>query len=138
MYMFDLDETLVSENYHLETKLQLDDNDELSSFVIDKNGKKRKIIKPTPEWLKTVDGFANYEGGKLVFGVRDDFSLIGFEHKEIDAIKNIFNNMVNLHLNPRPIYIFQEIKYKVRDKIRYVLSIDIKESEYKPVILKYE
>ena len=54
------------------------------------------------DWLKTVAGFANAEGGSFFIGVEDKTGkLIGFSRQEADAERNFFNNQVNEHVFPR-------------------------------------
>lgn len=53
-------------------------------------------------YLKTVSAFANYDGGKIYFGIRDDGSVCGVEN----IIKERLNieNQINDNIKPRPNY----------------------------------
>ena len=88
-------------------------------------------------WLKTVAGFANAEGGCIYIGVEDKTNkLIGFSRNDADAERNYFNNQVNEHLSPRPETKTSFIPYQIRDKERFIIRVDVKVSDIRPVILK--
>ncbi|MCR4649838.1 MAG: putative DNA binding domain-containing protein [Lachnospiraceae bacterium] len=90
-------------------------------------------------WLKTIAGFANAGGGDFYIGVEDKTNkLIGFERKDADNERNYFNNQVNEHLTPRPQMRISFVSYKVRNKERYIIKVNVEESSVKPVILKYD
>jgi len=90
-------------------------------------------------WLKTVAGFANAYGGTFYIGVEDKTNkLIGFGRKEADSERNYFNNQVNEHLFPRPNIQFTFLKYENKDKELYIIQVEVKEADLKPVILKYK
>ena len=89
------------------------------------------------EWLKTVAGFANAEGGSFFIGVEDKTNkLIGFLRREADNERNYFNNQVNEHLFPRPQMKLDFVRYQVNGTERYVIRAVIPSSVVKPVILK--
>lgn len=91
------------------------------------------------DWLKTIAGFGNAEGGVMYIGVEDKtHKLIGFEAKDADNERNYFNNEVNQHLFPRPETKVTFISYKNKGRELFVLKVDIPESEAKPVTLKYK
>lgn len=90
-------------------------------------------------WLKTVDGFANNKGGILFLGVEDKtYKLIGFDSAGVDKEKNYFYSQINQHFDVKPIINLHLIPYVINDSKRYIIKIDILESEIKPVILKYQ
>ncbi len=90
-------------------------------------------------WLKTVDGFANSNGGILFIGVEDKTNkLIGFDNSEIDKEKMFFYHTLEAHFDTLPAINSEIIPYVVNDKTRYILKISICESELKPVILMYQ
>ncbi len=90
-------------------------------------------------WLKTVSGFANAQGGKLYVGVEDGTNkLVGFTRKEVDQERNYFNNQVNEHLFPRPRMAVRFLRYIIKDKERFILEVEVFESEIKPILLKYK
>ena len=101
--------------------------------------KQRLDRENTVDWLKTVAGFANADGGVMYVGATDkEHDVIGYERREADEERNYFNNQINLHVSPRPPYTVGFIKYEIREKERYVLKIEVESSPVKPVILKYD
>lgn len=89
-------------------------------------------------WLKTIAGFANADGGDFYIGVEDKTNkLIGFDRKGADSERNFFNNQVNLHLSPRPRMNISFLPYTIRNTERFIIRVNVPESEIKPVILKY-
>lgn len=91
------------------------------------------------DWLKTVAGFANAEGGIFLIGVEDaTHKLIGFDRKAADSERDFFNNKVNEHIFPRPSMSIDFIPYENNGRVLFILSIQIKESSIKPVIMKYK
>ena len=56
----------------------------------------------TDSFLKTVSAFANYDGGQIVFGVRDDGAIVGLEG--IDAQCLMLENKINDSISPNPDY----------------------------------
>ena len=92
----------------------------------------------TENWLKTVAGFSNAEGGTLYVGVEDGtHRLIGFGREKADAERNFFNNQVNEHISPRPEYRIEFLPYENNGRELFVLKIAVAESPIKPIILKY-
>ena len=92
----------------------------------------------TENWLKTVAGFSNAEGGTLYIGVEDGTGrLIGFSREKADAERNFFNNQVSEHITPRPEYRIDFIRYENNGRELFVLKITVAESPVKPIILKY-
>ena len=48
--------------------------------------KKQSVEAKRPKsWLKSVSAFANSFGGKLIFGIADDDSVVGLENAQNDA-----------------------------------------------------
>ena len=87
------------------------------------------------DWLKTVSGFANCKGGTIYIGVEANTNkLIGFSKTDADTERNYFNNQVKEHLYPRPTTNFTFIPYKIREEDRFIIQIDILESNIKPVM----
>lgn len=90
-------------------------------------------------WLKTIAGFANASGGEFYIGVKDKTNqLVGFDRKAADNERNYFNYQVNEHLTPRPQMNISFIRYEANKNERFVIRISVKESDIKPVILKYQ
>ncbi|MBR2812785.1 MAG: putative DNA binding domain-containing protein, partial [Solobacterium sp.] len=93
----------------------------------------------TQGWLKSICGFANAEGGTFFIGVEDKSGkLLGFSRKEADTERNYLNNQINEHCSPRPQYTVSFPRYETHGKEMFIIRIDVSESVYKPVILKYD
>ena len=91
------------------------------------------------DWLKTIAGFSNADGGTMYIGVADKTNkLIGFSKEEVDSEKNYINNQLNEHLFPRPFVKISFLPYEIKGNTRYVLEVDVPSSTFKPVILKYK
>ena len=89
-------------------------------------------------WLKTIAGFGNASGGTFYIGVEDkSHKLIGFDRESVDAERNFFNNQMNEHIAPRPLYKITFLRYEIREQERFVLKVDVSESPVKPIIVKY-
>ena len=92
----------------------------------------------TISWLKTVNGFANAEGGVLFLGVEDKtFTLIGFNQKEADNEKLFFYNEIKNHMGIVPDYVIDSVPYKVNNSIRFIIKITIIEASKKPLIVRF-
>lgn len=90
-------------------------------------------------WLKTISGFANAQGGVFYIGVEDKTNkVIGFERKDADNERNYFNNQVNIHLFPRPAMHISFLRYTIKENERFVIKVEVPESDIKPIILKYQ
>ncbi len=90
-------------------------------------------------WLKTIDGFANNEGGTLYLGVEDkSYEVIGFDTKETDSEKLFLFSTINQHFQIAPSISTKTVPYKVHGKERYILVVQVKESSAKPLMFKYK
>ncbi len=90
------------------------------------------------DWLKTIAGFSNADGGTMYIGVADKTNkLIGFSKEEVDGEKNYFNNQLNEHLFPRPFVKISFLPYEINNNTRYIIKIDIPSATFKPVIVNY-
>ena len=101
---------------------------------------KSRLNRENPEgWLKTIAGFSNADGGSFFIGVEDKSNkLIGFTRKDADNERNYFNNQINEHIFPRPIFKLSFINYQIHDKELFIIRIDVSESPIKPIILKFK
>lgn len=54
----------------------------------------------TKTFLKTVSAFANYSDGKIVFGVKNNGTIIGI--KDPEAFRLQVENCINDTIDPRP------------------------------------
>lgn len=63
--------------------------------------KKQAVEAKKPKsWCKSVSAFANGYGGKLIFGIANDDTVVGLENAEKDA--EIISEQIKIHLNPIP------------------------------------
>lgn len=63
--------------------------------------KKRALeVKKPKSWCKSVSAFANGIGGKLVWGIADDDTLVGLADAKSDAEK--ISETIKVHLDPIP------------------------------------
>ena len=93
----------------------------------------------TLSWLKTVNGFANAQGGFLYLGVEDKtLKLIGFDQKEADKEKLFFHNEISNHMSIVPSFNIEAVPYDINSSIRFILKIHIYEAAKKPIILRYD
>jgi len=101
--------------------------------------KSRLSRENTISWLKTICGFANNSGGYFYLGVEDKTGkLIGFDYEDLDKEKIFLFNTVEQHFDITPSINTSILKYKIRDKDKYILKVEIKESNIKPIYLKYK
>ncbi len=56
----------------------------------------------TNTFLKTVSAFANYDGGKIIFGIADNGEVIGFENPTQTCLN--IENRINDGIHPQPNY----------------------------------
>lgn len=82
----------------------------------------------TNTFLKTVCAYANYGTGKILFGVKDDGSVIGIENPVQSCLD--IENKVNDSIDPVPIYTL-EINEKTK-----VITLTVKEGTFKPYFYK--
>lgn len=57
-------------------------------------------VKKPKSWCKSISAFANGRGGKLIFGIADDDTVVGLENAEKAA--EIISEQIKIHLNPIP------------------------------------
>ena len=90
-------------------------------------------------WLKTVDGFANSNGGVFFLGVEDKtFKLIGYDQKDADKEKLLLHNEISNHFAILPSYVIEAIPYEINESFRLILKVTINEANKKPLIVKYQ
>jgi len=82
----------------------------------------------TGRFLKTVSAFANYDGGKIVFGIADDGTISPLESPE--QAKLDIENMINDSISPQPDY-----SLSVTDGGRTV-TLTVSPGEQKPYFCK--
>lgn len=67
--------------------------------------KNKKVVykkEVSKTYLKTVSAFANYNDGEIIFGIADDFNVVGIDNP-IEACLNI-ENQINDSIKPKPDY----------------------------------
>lgn len=96
-------------------------------------------VKPI-SWLKTVDAFANCEGGTIYVGVNNETcELIGLKREGVDFQVQTFIKTVKEHFQSIPTYSFKYTKFRnENDEERFLLEIKIEESKAKPIVLTYD
>lgn len=120
MYLNEIDKNFTLENTQYECKSRLDRDNIL-------------------DWLKTVGGFANAEGGILYIGVEDKTSkLIGFTKADLDKEKLFFYQQIKQHMANIPSIVSSVVSYFINGGERYILKLTIQESKIKPIIVKYQ
>ena len=63
--------------------------------------KKEKLERNKPKsWLKSVSAFANGRGGKLIFGVKEDNTILGLSNYQEDS-ENI-SEIIKIKMDPNP------------------------------------
>ena len=78
------------------------------------------------DWLKTIVGFANSDGGTMYVGVSDDGAAVGMGKKEVDESKNLVLRMID-----RCVFPHVEVRFDVVacDEDKFVLSVGVEPSE---------
>jgi ATP-dependent DNA helicase RecG len=73
----------------------------------------------TKTFLKTVSAYANYNDGKIIFGIGDDGDLIGLDYVQDECLR--IENMINDSIEPVPNF---KIKVeKIDDKTMVILNV---------------
>lgn len=91
-----------------------------------KNLEFKEIVNKT--FLKTVVAFANYGGGKILFGMNDDGESVGIINPDKTCLD--IENTINDSISPRPEFLFSI------DRKSKVITLAIKEGLFKPYLYK--
>ena len=75
-------------------------------------------------FLKTVSAFANFGGGKIVFGVNDDGKIVGV--KDTKSTKLTIENKINDLISPKPNFSFEV------DEKKKVVTLIVEDGKDKP------
>lgn len=82
--------------------------------------KKEKLEKNKPKsWLKSVSAFANGRGGKLIFGVKEDNTILGLS--DYQEVSENISEIIKIKMDPNPEF-DMEIK-ELDGKVILILSV---------------
>ncbi|WP_311537575.1 RNA-binding domain-containing protein [uncultured Anaerococcus sp.] len=81
----------------------------------------------TNSFLKTVVAFANYDGGKIIFGLDDEANIIGIENPTKFAID--LENKINDSINP-------QVSYEIEIDQNYLVILNVESGDDKPYFYK--
>ena len=82
--------------------------------------KKEKLEKNKPKsWLKSVSAFANGRGGKLIFGVKEDNTILGLS--DYQEVSENISEIIKIKMDPNPEF-DMEIK-ELNGKVILILSV---------------
>lgn len=82
----------------------------------------------TNSFLKTITAFANYGGGKIIFGINDDGYIIGLDNLVDKALS--IENKINDNIRPIPDYSINI------DKEKKIIILNINKGLHKPYYYK--
>ena len=94
---------------------------------------KEKLSPDSMTFIKSVVAFANGNGGRFVFGVRDsDHEITGIEKNELFSVMDSITNTIVENSEPqiRPVLTIQSIEGKT------VINVDIPKGMQKPYFVK--
>ncbi len=74
----------------------------------------------TDSFLKTVSAFANYGGGKIVFGVSEDGSIVGIADPEKTRLQ--LENKINDSISPRPDFVLNTVSFEEKQIVELAVS----------------
>lgn len=69
-------------------------------------------VKKPKSWCKSVSAFANGIGGKLVWGIADDDTLVGLADAKRDSEKSARQSRVILTLSPTSNFRLQSVRIR--------------------------
>ena len=82
----------------------------------------------THTFLKTFSTFSNYNGGAIMFGIKDDGTIKGLDNPNNKCLD--VKSLINANIDPIPSYSLQ-IDYKTNVVLLIVLEGDFKPYFYK-------
>ena len=82
----------------------------------------------TNTFLKTVSAFANYNSGKIIFGIDDNGKIIGLEN--IEELCLDLENKINDNISPKPDFRF------IKDTKKNIITLIVEEGLNKPYLYK--
>ena len=126
MYIEELIPGLNIEDYSNEFKGIIEEGE-------DQKGSRKEI-----SWLKELCAFANTKGGTLYVGVHDKtHKLLSLEHTTVDTISRMVHRLIKEHVEPYIYYTIKPIPVPQTSPIRYIIAIEVKQSNFPPVSLKF-
>lgn len=89
-------------------------------------------------WLKELCAFANTRGGTLYIGVHNKtHEILALDHDKVDSLTRMLHRLIKEHTEPILFYKVKPIPVPKTSPIRYVIAIEVKQSEFPPVSLKF-
>lgn len=82
----------------------------------------------TNAFIKTVSAYANYDGGKIIFGINDDGTVTGINNLDQTCLD--IENRINDSVKPKPDYIF------AIDRDKQTICLDVAPGRFKPYLYK--
>lgn len=79
-------------------------------------------------FLKTVSAYANFGTGKIIFGIKDDGTVLGISNLNGDCLA--IENKINDSISPRP-----DFELTINEKNR-TIELLVMQGEYKPYLYK--
>lgn len=83
--------------------------------------------KVTNTFLKTVSAFANYGTGKILFGLKDDGTIVGINNAQKVCLD--IENVINDFISPQP-------DYSIEINKKSVITLTVREGLNKPYLYK--
>ena len=83
--------------------------------------------KVTNTFLKTVSAYANYGTGKILFGLKDDGTIVGINNAQKVCLD--IENMINDSISPQP-------DYSIEINKKSVITLTVREGLNKPYLYK--
>lgn len=74
----------------------------------------------TDSFLNTVSAFANYDGGKIVFGVSENGSIEGIVDPEKTRLQ--LENKINDSISPRPDFVLNTVSFEEKQIVELTVS----------------
>ena len=78
-------------------------------------------------YMKTINAYANYGGGKIIFGITDDGRVVGIEKPEEACLD--LENKINDSMKPVP-------EYSIDIQKDSTILLSVSEGSYKPYLYK--
>ena len=85
---------------------------------------------PSKTFLKTVSAFANYNDGRIVFGIDDDGNITGIDNAKTESLK--IENMINDSISPIPDFDIQVSKNENKE----IVILNVKKGKDTPYYYK--